>query len=106
MIAGTVHAATHVIISVLKFMMDAMKLSLIMICLMALQSFDGSPNSMQMLSRAILTILGGCCNALISTSCCFLIDCTAVCGGGRCVCVECVWCCVVLCGGHCPSTSQ
>ncbi len=106
MIAGTVHAATHVIISVLKFMMDAIKLSLIMICLMALQSFDGSPKSMQMLSKAILTILGGCCSALISTSCCFLIDCTAVCvcvggggggGGGGCVVCVCVWCvCVVI----------
>ena len=68
---------SHLIISVLKLMMDAMKLSLMMICLMALQSLEGSPRRAQMLSRAIFTILGGLFSALISTNCCFLMDFTA-----------------------------
>ena len=58
-------------------MMLEMKLSLMMMALMDFQSLVGSPSSRQMLSMAILTILGGLFRALTSTSCCFLMDFTA-----------------------------
>ena len=63
--------------SVEKLMMVGMKLSLIRIVLMDLQSVVGSPISRQILSIAIFTALGGLASERTSTNCCFLIDFTA-----------------------------
>ena len=59
--------------SVEKLIMVGMKFSLMRIDLMDFQSLVASPMSRQMLSMAILTILGGFTMDLTSTSCCFLI---------------------------------
>lgn len=68
---------THVMSSVEKLIMVGMKFSLMRMDLMDFQSLVASPMSRQILSMAILTILGGFTMDLTSTSCCFLMDLTA-----------------------------
>ena len=63
--------------SVEKLRMVGMKLSLMMMVRMDFQSVVDSPMRRQMLSMAILTILGGLPMERISTSWCFLMDFTA-----------------------------
>lgn len=69
---------TYGISSVLKLTMLEMKLSRIMIDLMAFQSTSGSPSSKQIASRDSFTSGGGLGRARISAKCCFLMAFTAV----------------------------
>jgi len=55
-----------------------MKLSFIMIDLMAFQSTSGSPRRKQIASRESFTSGGGLGRARISAKCCFFIDFTAI----------------------------
>ena len=55
-----------------------MKLSLIIMDLIAFQSTSGSPRSIQMASRDSLTSGGGLGSARISARCCFRMDFTAI----------------------------
>lgn len=68
---------THAMFSVLKLMMEGMKLSRSKMLRMDLQSVVGSPRRRQMDSIAILTSRGGWGRERTSTRCCFLIDFTA-----------------------------
>ena len=67
----------YLIFSVWKLTIVGIKLSLMMIPRMVLQSFACSPNNKHMDSRATLTACGGLAIDLTSTKCCFLIDFTA-----------------------------
>lgn len=76
--ASHVKLPTYAISSVLKLTMLDMKLSLIIMDLMALQSTSGSPRSKQIASRESFTNGGGLGRARISAKCCFLMPFTAV----------------------------
>ena len=69
---------TYAMSSVLKLTILEMKLSLIMMPLMAFQSTSGSPRRRQIASRACLTRTGGLGRARTSARCCFFIDFTAM----------------------------